>query len=107
MAKVVFSHNLHALKEDRHIKADEPVELSEERAKEIVKNIKRDFGVEVKIEVVEPDKVDTQDEDEKQDEVKLEELEAKDLKEIADGRGIEYAKNATQETMLELLQGEE
>lgn len=102
MAKVKFSHDFHAIKEGRHIKADEPVELTEERAKEIVANIKRDFDVVVKVDIVEPDeKADDQDE------VNLVELELKQLKEIADERGIEYAKNATKETMLELLQGEE
>ena len=40
--------------------------------------------------------------DDKQ-EVKLEELELAELKELADERGIEYAKNANAEKMLELL----
>ena len=35
--------------------------------------------------------------------IDLNELDAKGLKEVADDRGIEYAKNATKEQMLELL----
>lgn len=35
--------------------------------------------------------------------IDLNKLDAKGLKEVADDRGIEYAKNATKEQMLELL----
>lgn len=35
--------------------------------------------------------------------INLNKLDAKGLKEVADDRGIEYAKNATKEQMLELL----
>lgn len=37
----------------------------------------------------------------------LEDLELPELKELADEKDIDYAKNATKETMLELLQDEE
>lgn len=36
--------------------------------------------------------------------IDLNKLDAKGLKEVADDRGIEYAKNATKEQMLELLE---
>lgn len=53
--------------------------------------------IEVKEEIIQEDiKNDKQ-------EVNLEELELAELKELADERGIEYAKNANVEKMLELL----
>lgn len=52
--------------------------------------------------------IQTTSEDEtNQQEANLEDLEVPELKEIADERDIEYAKNATKEKMLELLQDEE
>lgn len=44
-----------------------------------------------------------QEEQEQTESIDLNKLDAKGLKEIADERGIEYAKNATKEQMLELL----
>lgn len=99
MAKVKFSHDLTDLEKDRFIQADKEVEVTEVRAKEIVDNIERDFGVKVTYEVLEADKKDQSDDDK----VDLTGLEAKELKEIADKLGVEYSKNATAEQMLELL----
>lgn len=106
MAKVKFSHDLTDLKEDRFIQASKEVEVTEERAKEITANIERDFGVKVTFEVLEADKED-QSNDEGQpndeDQLDLKNLGAKELKEVADKRGVEYNRNATAEQMLELL----
>ena len=56
-------------------------------------------------EVIEVKEEEIKQEDIKNDkqEVNLEELELAELKELADERGIEYAKNANAEKMLELL----
>lgn len=99
MAKVKFSHGFRAKKEDEYIKANELVEMTEARADEAVENIKRDFNVDVTYEVVESDQKDQGD-----NEVNLEKLELPELKELADERGIEYAKNANAEKMIELLE---
>lgn len=44
-----------------------------------------------------------QEQQEQTESIDLNKLDAKGLKEVADDRGIEYAKNATKEQMLELL----
>lgn len=44
-----------------------------------------------------------QEQQEQTESINLNKLDAKGLKEVADDRGIEYAKNATKEQMLELL----
>ena len=44
-----------------------------------------------------------QEQQEQTESIDLNKLDAKGLKEVADDRGIEYAKNATKEKMLELL----
>ena len=56
-------------------------------------------------EVIEVKEEEIKQEDIKNDnqEVNLEELELAELKELADERGIEYAKNANAEKMIELL----
>lgn len=100
MAKVKFSHDLTDLEKDSFIQAGKEVEVTEERAKEIVANIERDLGVKVTYEVLEADKKDQSNDENKLD---LTSLGAKELKEVADKRGIEYNKNATAEKMLELL----
>lgn len=109
MAKVKFSHSLTAKKEEQYITAGEPVELSEDRANEIVENIKRDFGVDVEVEIIEPDQKDDDAQEEgnegdQADEVDLSTLEAAELKEIADERGIKYNNNASADQMRKLLE---
>ncbi len=47
--------------------------------------------------------IEETEQQEQTESVNLNKLDAKELKEVADDRGIEYAKNATKEQMLELL----
>lgn len=47
--------------------------------------------------------IEEAEQQEQTESIDLNELDAKGLKEVADDRGIEYAKNATKEQMLELL----
>lgn len=47
--------------------------------------------------------IEETEQQEQTESIDLNELDAKGLKEVADDRGIEYAKNATKEQMLELL----
>lgn len=49
------------------------------------------------------EETEQQEQPEQNESIDLKELDAKGLKEVADDRGIEYAKNATKEQMLELL----
>lgn len=54
-------------------------------------------------EITEKEENEQEDVKEDKQQVNLEELELAELKELADERGIEYAKNANVEKMLELL----
>ncbi|MFV8290799.1 hypothetical protein [Stenotrophomonas phage vB_SmeS_BUCT704] len=47
--------------------------------------------------------IEETEQQEQTESIDLNKLDAKGLKEVADDRGIEYAKNATKEQMLELL----
>lgn len=47
--------------------------------------------------------IEETEQQEQTESINLNKLDAKGLKEVADDRGIEYAKNATKEQMLELL----
>lgn len=47
--------------------------------------------------------IEETEQQEQTENIDLNKLDAKGLKEVADDRGIEYAKNATKEQMLELL----
>ncbi len=49
------------------------------------------------------EETEQQEQQEQTESIDLNKLDAKGLKEVADDRGIEYAKNATKEQMLELL----
>lgn len=49
------------------------------------------------------EEAEQQEQQEQTESIDLNKLDAKGLKEVADDRGIEYAKNATKEQMLELL----
>lgn len=49
------------------------------------------------------EEIEQQEQQEQTESIDLNKLDAKGLKEVADDRGIEYAKNATKEQMLELL----
>lgn len=49
------------------------------------------------------EETEQQEQQEQTESINLNKLDAKGLKEVADDRGIEYAKNATKEQMLELL----
>lgn len=59
--------------------------------------------IEVKEEEVKEEEIKQEDIKNDKQEVNLEELELAELKELADERGIEYAKNANAEKMIELL----
>lgn len=59
-----------------------------------------EIGVE---ETKQPEQQEQQEQQEQTESIDLNKLDAKGLKEVADDRGIEYAKNATKEQMLELL----
>lgn len=48
--------------------------------------------------------IEETEQQEQTESIDLNKLDAKGLKEVADDRGIEYAKNATKEQMLELLE---
>lgn len=47
--------------------------------------------------------IEETEQQEQTESIDLNKLDAKGLKEVADDRGVEYAKNATKEQMLELL----
>ncbi|WCG37054.1 hypothetical protein PML80_05880 [Aerococcus urinaeequi] len=108
MPKYTANITFKGLKENRIYEVGEEFEMTEDRAKELIANIKKDHGVTVVFTPVEEDTDPTEEvatEDEPIEEPDFTTYKVQELKDYLDSVDIEYDSKATKAELIKLAEG--